>query len=84
MGRMKSLLIVQEEELEDLKKQYANLEEELAFLEHEKYSLSRRIALVQEELDDKELEIYNHLTAIEETIRREKDYDDNRDKKEIQ
>lgn len=71
---MSKLLIVQEEELGDLKSQYQDMEEELAFLEHEYYSLGKRIQCLREDLLDKQHEIYNHLTSMEEEIDNERNY----------
>lgn len=62
--KMKSLTTAMNEELEDMYKQLDEYESELAFLEHEMYSLSQRIAYKKEQIADQEWQIELHKKEI--------------------
>lgn len=66
MGQVKALLIAMEEELSDMKESLFNLESELAFLEHEEYSLKERVARHREVIEDYKHEIHKQETTIQE------------------
>jgi len=68
MGKIKSLLICQEEELSSMYTELADLEIQLAFLEHEKYSLNARIENYRQLIDNKQVEINNHLDCMSEAL----------------
>ena len=64
MGQVKALLIAMEEELSDMKESLNNLESELAFLEHEEYSLKERVARHREVIEDYKHEVYKQEMII--------------------
>ena len=68
MGKMKSLAMAMVEEMEDMYKQLEEYESELAFLEHEMYSLAQRIAHKKEQIADQEWMIRQHKHDMEKSI----------------
>lgn len=72
MGKIKSMLICQEEELHSMYTELADLEIQLAFLEHEKYSLNARIESQKDLIYNKQAEINNHIDCMSAALEEQK------------